>query len=77
MSDVRANEDAQALSRYKDFIQRYTRQARGGFLYSEQLRRHARLGQHWLQVDLDDLRVCTTRPSPMTSCVLQPHISVL
>ena len=57
MSDVRANEDAQALSRYKDFIQRYTRQARGGFLYSEQLRRHARLGQHWLQVDLDDLRV--------------------
>lgn len=56
MSDARANEDAQTLSRYKDFLQRYTRQARGGFLYSEQLRRHARLGQHWLQVDIDDLR---------------------
>lgn len=56
MADARANEDAQTLSRYKDFLQRYTRQARGGFLYSEQLRRHARLGQHWLQVDIDDLR---------------------
>lgn len=51
------NNEQQKRKQFTRFLKRYTRQARGGFLYSDAIRRHELLGQRWLQVDFDDLRV--------------------
>ena len=56
MGDAQANEEEQKRAQFREFLKTYTRQARGGFLYREAIRRHNLLNQRWLQVDFDDIR---------------------